>query len=137
MELTAPYRNSGRKACFDNFFTSVGLAQELLDNGIESLGTLRSNKKEIPAELLIPKGKAGRARKVGSELNGFHDRIMITSWIPKPGKNILMLSSDPDSFPEQSQRTDSSNLRNINKSSMEPEKKRKTALHSALKLKVI
>ena len=37
---------------FDNFFSSVKLAEDLLKDGIYSCGTTRANKKDFPKELV-------------------------------------------------------------------------------------
>ncbi|KAL7636422.1 UNVERIFIED_CONTAM: hypothetical protein RMT77_013197 [Armadillidium vulgare] len=48
--LTQPYHHSSRNVTTDNWFTSVDLVQDLLSNcGMTLVGTLRTNKKEVPA----------------------------------------------------------------------------------------
>ena len=41
----------GRNISYDRLYTSVPMAQGLLDRGITSVGTLQSNRKAIPAEI--------------------------------------------------------------------------------------
>lgn len=69
---------------------------------------------------------------------GFHGQLMIMSWIPKLGKNILMLSTDPDAIPDLNQlkQAKKSNDTDQDKKTVELVKKRKTTLHSAMKVKV-
>ncbi|XP_029711941.2 uncharacterized protein LOC115256899 [Aedes albopictus] len=96
------FKETGRRVFFDNFFTSVPLCEDLLSIGFTSVGTLRANKREIPDEFLVyKKKKMDVQREVGSCLQAYHENIMLTSWIPKVGKNILLLSSDPDAMEKE------------------------------------
>lgn len=99
LDMVDKFKETGRRVFFDNFFTSVPLCEDLLKIGFTSVGTLRANKREIPDEFLMyKKKKIDVHRDVGSCLQAYHDSIMLTSWIPKVGKNILLLSSDPDAM---------------------------------------
>ena len=53
--LIEEYKNSNRNLTTDNWYTSVPLAKSLLANGITLVGTMKSNKKEIPSEFLPSK----------------------------------------------------------------------------------
>jgi len=57
MRLMEPILDSGRNLTIDNFFTSVPLAKDLLNRKITLVGTLRTNKREIPPEMLSNKRK--------------------------------------------------------------------------------
>ena len=48
LELTKPFMNSGRNVTMDNWFTSVELAAELLSRKTTLIGTIRSNRRDIP-----------------------------------------------------------------------------------------
>ena len=50
----------GRNISYDRLYTSITLAQWLLERGITSIGTLKSNRKGIPDEVKKP----GRKRRV-------------------------------------------------------------------------
>lgn len=51
-ELTRPYHGSHRNVTTDNWFTSVPLTADLLNNcGMTLVGTIRANKTEIPLEM--------------------------------------------------------------------------------------
>src|SRR5215469_3013626 len=51
-ELTKPYHHTNRNVTTDNWFTSVKLVEDLLNNcGMTHVGTLRLNKKEVPMEM--------------------------------------------------------------------------------------
>ncbi len=49
--LTSPLQGLYHHVYFDNFFTSVGLLEELEKTGIYSCGTARSDRKGFPPEL--------------------------------------------------------------------------------------
>ena len=70
--LMAPILNSNRNLTTDNFYTSYELAHYLLDNGITTIGTMRSNRREIPTDFLANKSKIP-----GTSLFGFK---MIAPW---------------------------------------------------------
>lgn len=48
--LSAKYINKGRTITMDNFFTSCDLAEQLLDKQTTMVGTIRSNKPDIPPQ---------------------------------------------------------------------------------------
>ncbi|XP_025407297.1 uncharacterized protein LOC112681247 [Sipha flava] len=54
-ELAAPYKGSGRNITMDNFFTTLPLSDFLLSWNLTTVGTLRKNKKYIPAEMMPSK----------------------------------------------------------------------------------
>nr|XP_022909613.1 piggyBac transposable element-derived protein 4-like [Onthophagus taurus] len=53
--LISSWKGTNRNLTTDNWYTSLPLAKFLLNNGITLVGTLRSNKKEIPLEFLPSK----------------------------------------------------------------------------------
>jgi len=86
--LTQPWHRSGRNVTCDNFFTSTSLAEELLAVNTTVVGTMRSNKREIPAEM-----QKSRRREVKSSLFGFNDQLTLVSYVPKKNKAVILLSS--------------------------------------------
>ncbi|XP_047121716.1 uncharacterized protein LOC124805222 [Schistocerca piceifrons] len=52
LDLMEPFLNNGHGVTTDNLFISFPLADELLKQKMTLVGTLRSNKKEIPKEFL-------------------------------------------------------------------------------------
>lgn len=94
-QLVQPFYNSGRRVTFDNFFTSIPLAEDLRSNGFYSIGTLRSNKRELPKEFLPDK-----KTPAGTAKYAYHNRMMIASWTEKKGKSVLFLSTDPATLPD-------------------------------------
>ena len=89
-DLAAIIEGSGRNITLDNFFTSYNLSKDLLEKGLTILGTLRRNKKEIPPCL-----QASRDRVVHSTEFCFskESRIMLSSYVPKRNKAVIMISS--------------------------------------------
>lgn len=72
----------------DNFFTSYSLAQELLMKKVALVGTIRANKPELP-----PKLKQTKERAVFSSLFAFTTTTTAVSYIPRRGRNVLLLST--------------------------------------------
>lgn len=89
LRMIEPISRSHRNVTFDNWYTSFELIQELFEkHKLTSVGTLRKNKRQIPPQLLLT-----RNRSEQSSLFGFQKNITIVSYIPKKGKNVLLLSS--------------------------------------------
>lgn len=59
MKLIKDLVNEGRVVITDNFYNSVGLAEELLENKTFICGTLRSNRKGLPKSVISTKLKKG------------------------------------------------------------------------------
>ncbi|CAF4863247.1 unnamed protein product [Pieris macdunnoughi] len=73
----------------DNWFTSVPLAKSLLDeHTLTMVGTLRKNKPEIP-KCFLPEKK----RETTSSIFGFQKDMTLCSYVPKPRKAVLLLST--------------------------------------------
>ena len=89
LELTE-HVPGGYNITTDNFFTSIDLARKLKErnNPMTLLGTIRRNKPQIPEKFLEVKN-----RELFSSLFGFSEGMMMTSYIPKPRKTVLVLSS--------------------------------------------
>lgn len=85
--ICQPIWRSKRNVTMDNFFTSKLVADKLLnDYKITTLGTIRKNKREIPAEFKI-------TRPEKTSMFAFQEKCTLVSYIPKPGKNVLLLST--------------------------------------------
>lgn len=89
-ELTKSVHGSNRNITMDNWFTSIPLADELLQAPykLTMLGTVRKNKREIPPELLQIKD-----RQCGSSMFCFDKMKTLVSYKSKPNKMVLMLST--------------------------------------------
>ena len=51
-DLVAPCHRSNIRVTMDNFYTSVPLLRDLARNGVLATGTVRSNRKYLPKDLL-------------------------------------------------------------------------------------
>ena len=93
--LIAPIKNTGRNVTTDRYYTSVELAEDLYsDYNTTLVGTMRNNRKHIPEEL-----KTTTGRDLYSSKFAFTDPasqkppVTLVSYIPKPQRNLIMLSS--------------------------------------------
>ncbi|XP_072394984.1 uncharacterized protein [Diabrotica undecimpunctata] len=72
---------SGRNITMDRWFTSYSVVQKLLADHTVRLtvvGSIKSNKRELPTIILHIKG-----RPVNSFIFGFGERLMLVSFVPK------------------------------------------------------
>lgn len=89
LRLIEPLSGSGRNVTVDNFFTSIPLCFELLnDHRMTLVGTVRANKREIPSVLLDVK-----QRPVGSSIFAHKKECTMVSYKAKKNKHVLLLSS--------------------------------------------
>ncbi|XP_066583280.1 piggyBac transposable element-derived protein 4-like [Prorops nasuta] len=102
MRLIQPIDNTHRNLTVDNWFNSIPLAETLLEHGITIVGTLRSNKREIPPNFVK------RKRDLYSSEFGYKEKMTLVSYASKPNKNVLALSTmhqtgdiDAESGPKQ------------------------------------
>ncbi|XP_052463478.1 piggyBac transposable element-derived protein 4-like [Carassius gibelio] len=72
----------------DNFFTSYGLGEELLRRKMTMIGTVRSNKPELPPALLSMKDRVRL-----SSMFAFTDTHTLVSYCPRKNKNVLLMST--------------------------------------------
>lgn len=86
--LIEPIINTGRNITADNWFTSIPLAEELLQKKLTLVGTLRKNKPQLPHELTDVKN-----RIVKSTIFAYNNQITALSHVPKKGKNVLLIST--------------------------------------------
>uniref|UniRef100_UPI00358F4BCF piggyBac transposable element-derived protein 4-like n=1 Tax=Myxine glutinosa TaxID=7769 RepID=UPI00358F4BCF len=87
-ELCSPLRNTGRNITMDNSFTSVPLAEGLLEKGLTIVGTLLQNKPDVPTVM-----KPNKHRQLHSSEFGFKGNITMLSYVPKKNKAVLFLST--------------------------------------------
>jgi len=73
---------SNRNITAENGVSSIELAQELLKHKLTYVGTVKSNKREIPLELL-----PSRHKEVGSMTYGFTKDLTLLSSVPKKSKS--------------------------------------------------
>lgn len=87
--LVGPVSGTKRNITCDNWYTSIELFQNLLQNHkLTAVGTIRKNKPDIPAEFLETRNK-----ELCSSQFGFQKDLTLLSYFPKKGKVTLLLSS--------------------------------------------
>lgn len=99
LRMIEPITKTGRNITVDNWFTSYELMNELLQNHkLTLVGTLRKNKRELPPGFVNTKH-----RPVNSSMFAFQKDKTLVSYVPRKGKNVILLSSmhfddeiDPD-----------------------------------------
>jgi len=77
-----------RNITMDNFFTQYTLAEELLQNKLTIVGTLRKNNAVIPLTML-----ADRKRQVHTTIFGFNEQTTVAFYAPKKNRSVIMLST--------------------------------------------
>ena len=84
--LMTPWHRSRKNITADNFFTSVPLFEDHIQNGLTYVGTTRSNKAEIPSKM-----KPNRNREVYSSMLGFKDQVILISYVPVKNRSVTVL----------------------------------------------
>ena len=89
MELMKPFLGKGYNVTTDNFFTSYRLSQSLLAKKTTLVGTVRANRKELPAEF------TNRSRKLHSTIQGYSidGKSLLLSCKVKQAKIVNILST--------------------------------------------
>ena len=97
--LTAPFRGKGHWVFYDNFFSTVGLADSLLQDKIYSCGTARANRREYPSCLRKVALKRGESSSIVLDSN-----IECLVWCDK--KDVYFINSicDPEDMSEVKRR---------------------------------
>lgn len=86
--LIEPISGTGRNVTTDNWFTSVPLAEQLLEtHNLTLVGTIRKNKSEIPNEF------KQMGLEVYSTVFGYTPTQTLLSYCPKKNKVVLLLST--------------------------------------------
>ncbi|XP_025831094.1 piggyBac transposable element-derived protein 4-like [Agrilus planipennis] len=85
--LCQPISGSNRNLTTDNFFSSIPLAYTLLqEHKLTLIGTLKKNKPQIPPDMMIK-------RPEKTTMFAFEEKSTLVSYIPKPRKNVFLLST--------------------------------------------
>lgn len=88
VRLARPLFQTNRNITADNWFSSIELARTLKENGLTYVGTMKKNKREIPANF-----QPNRRRKVGDSVYGFTEDLTLLSYAGKKGKATIFISS--------------------------------------------
>lgn len=86
--LVEPIYNTGRNITADNWFTDIPLVDYLQTKKLSYVGTIKKNKRQLPLNFVATKGRQER-----TSLFGFQKEATIVSYIPKKGKNVILVSS--------------------------------------------
>jgi hypothetical protein len=88
LHLCQSFLDKGRNITADNYFTSLDLAKKLKTRKTTLVGTIRSNRREIPPKALNISG-----RQRGDTEHFTHDGITLCSFWDKKRRPVLLLSS--------------------------------------------
>lgn len=89
LKLAEPFTGCGINITTDNFFTSLSLATKLLSKRTTLVGTIRSNKRELPK---TARQKKDNVPRFSSQIYKSHN-CTLTIYKSKPKKKVLLLSS--------------------------------------------
>ena len=103
LSLTSFYNKSGRNVFVDRYFTSHSLCLSLLQNDLTMTGTVMASRRDVPKEMKTVKTRSVFSTK---EVWDSENRIMLLSYVPKQGKNGLLMSSAHYSAGVQTSRED-------------------------------
>lgn len=85
--LVRPVSGSGRNVTLDNWFCNYSLLNDLREIKLSLVGTLRSNKPQIPSVFKC------KRREANSSMFGFQKNGTLVSYVPNIKKNVFLLSS--------------------------------------------
>lgn len=88
LRLVKPIAQTNRNITADNWYSSIELVDELKKIGLTYVGTIKKNKRQIPAEFLPT-----RKREINSTAFGFQKDKTMVSFVPKKNKAVLLISS--------------------------------------------
>jgi hypothetical protein len=88
VKLSEPLMNKGHTLWMGNYYNSPSLCVLLRDNGVNVAGTLRLNRKHVPASVKNKKLKKGEA--IGVECNG----VMVMKWRDKRDASFISTFHD-------------------------------------------
>ena len=88
LDLVKDYVGSGRNVTADNFFGSREGAEELMKRKLTAVFTVRKQRREIPKEIVDPRGK-----ELHSSHFYFSDNCLLVTYKAKPSRMVLALST--------------------------------------------
>lgn len=86
--MTSHIYNTGRTITAGSCFTDFQLIQDLKKENISYIGAVRNKKRQIPSAFV-----STRNRDENSSMFAFTDDVTLVSYIPKKGKNVILMSS--------------------------------------------
>ena len=100
MSVFQPYLDKGYYAFMDNYYTSVGLFEELEERNTLCCGTVRSNRVGLPKEICGLKEKAVKKLKRGESLYRQKGNLTCVTWCDR--KPVGVLATIPTSATDSS-----------------------------------
>lgn len=88
-KLSSAFAGFGYCLFFDNFFSSIPLAKNLLKKSFFSCATIRQTRKFFPKELL----KSDKAMKAGEHDGATDGEITISKWMDRGKKSVCVIST--------------------------------------------
>jgi hypothetical protein len=88
VKLCKPFLGKGRNVTADNWFSSLPLVERLRDEYTTFVGTVRSNRRDIP-----PAASSTKGRKRGDTKNLYSDGVLLCSFWDKGTKPVLLVDS--------------------------------------------
>ncbi|XP_071784707.1 piggyBac transposable element-derived protein 4-like [Asterias amurensis] len=90
LDMVRPLFKTGRNITTDNHFTSCELAEELLQEDLTLLGTIKGLRREVPDAFKL---EASKKREARSSKFLFAGPLTLVSYVPRKNKSVLLLSS--------------------------------------------
>ncbi|GBP53388.1 PiggyBac transposable element-derived protein 1 [Eumeta japonica] len=87
-EIFEKFVQNCRNVTTDIWYSSIPLAEALLQKGLTTVGTIRKDKKEISSDFNTLRG-----RSVKSNMFGFRNDMVLVSHVLKAKKNVLLIST--------------------------------------------
>ena len=87
--MVAPIFGSTRNITCEQYFTSVALFEEFLQSRLTAVGTVMTNCKHLPPQLLPCTEK----RDLDSSMFTYKEKVNMVSWHRKKSKFVLLLST--------------------------------------------
>lgn len=88
MRMVQPVLGKNMNITMDNWFSSLRVAKQLFENGTTMVGTVRKDKREVPRELRVATGNPPFSSRFA-----FHKPCTMVSYVPKPNKVVILMST--------------------------------------------
>ena len=93
MEMCSDLFHTGIMVTGDRLYSAIDTAEMPYERKLTYRGTTNKNRKGLPAEIKIVKERE-------NELSAFFwknvNPVMLVSYVPKTGKNVLLISTGPE-----------------------------------------
>ena len=92
LSLTELLTGSGRNITVDNFFTSLSLARKLHEREMTLVGTMRANRRELPAAFTSHRGRDLYSSMQATNISGRCTTLLV-SYVAKRNRAVNLLST--------------------------------------------